>query len=111
MQGKEIEVSKTLYKESSLTSLQTRLIESIVFLFCSIIVLSIISLIVNIKRRNKKRIIYQIVLSVIILLVSCLIIDKSIILRIFGADTDLYIPVILLSIGNILTLINIFKKN
>ena len=110
MQGKEIEVSKTLYKESSLTSLQTILIESIVVLFCLIIGLSIVSLIVNIKRKNKKRIIYQIILSVIILLVSCLIIDKTIILDMFRADTDLYITLVLLSVGNILTLINIFKK-
>jgi len=110
MQESEKIVIKTTNEVSSLSPIQTRLIGIILFLFCLMIVLSIASLAVSIKRKNKRRIIYQIILSVIVFLFSYLILDKSIALNIFGINTDLYTILLLLSVGNILTLINIFKK-
>ena len=110
MQGNEKIIDKTTNGESSLSPIQTRLIGSIILLFCLMIVLSIASLVVSIKRKNKRRIIYQIILSVMVFLFSYLILDKRIALNIFGINSDLYTIILLLSVGNILTLINILKK-
>ena len=92
----------------SITPLQGRLIGACGILFCLLIVLSIISAILNFKKKNKKRAILQIVLSVIALAISFYIVGNSI--NIFGMNSDLYMGLIILSLGNILTFINIFKK-
>ena len=54
-----------------------------------------------------KRIIYQLILSVISLVGSFYIVGYSI--NIFGMNSDLYMGLIILALGNILTLININK--
>ena len=92
----------------SITPMQGRLIGTCGILFCLLIVLSIISAILNFEKKNKKRAIYQIALSVIALALSFYIVGNSI--SIFGMNSDLYIGLIILSLGNILTFINIFKK-
>lgn len=92
----------------SITPLQGKLLGTCLVLFCLMIVLSIISFIIAIKRKNKKRIIYQLILSVISLVGSFYIVGYSI--NIFGMNSDLYMGLIILALGNILTLINIFKK-
>ena len=92
----------------SLTPLQSRLLGACIILFCLMIILSIISIVLNLKKKNKKRTIYQIILSAIALIASFYIVGYSI--NIFGMNSDLYMGLIILALGNILTLINIFKK-
>lgn len=93
---------------TSITPLQGKLLGSCLILFCLMIIISIVSLIVSIKRKNKIRILYQIILSIVSLISSYYIVGNSIML--FGMNSDLYMGLTILAIGNILTLINIFKK-
>lgn len=92
----------------SITHLQGRLLGSSFILFCLMIILSIISLILSIRRKNRKRIILQIILSAISLISSYYIVGNSI--NIFGIiNSHYYIGLFILVIGNIFTLINIKK--
>ena len=99
---------KDMQYDQSITPLQGKLLGTCLILFCLLIILSIISIFLNFKRKNKKRIIYQIILSVIVLVSSYYIVGNSVLL--FGMNSDLYMGLIILVLGNILTLINIFKK-
>ena len=77
-------------------------------LFCILIILSIISVFLNFKRKNKKQIIYQMIISILTLIGSFYIVGNSVTL--FGLNSDLYMGLVILVIGNILTIINIAKK-
>ena len=96
------------YMYQTITPIAAKILGCCLVLFLILFVLSLLSVILNIKRKNKKIVIVQIVLSVILLFLSYYIIGNSICL--FGINSDLYFGLALLSIGNILTLINIFKN-
>ena len=96
------------YMYLTITRVAAKLIEICLVFFLVLIILSIVSIILNIKRKNKKKVIKQIVLSAISLIGSFCIVGNSI--SLFGKYSDLYMGLVLLVIGNILTLINILKK-
>ena len=96
------------YYVETLLPMQQRMILICLILFILMIILTIISVILNIKRKNKKKTIYQILISAITMILPFCIIGYSI--SLFGINSDLYLGLIILVIGNILTLINIFKK-
>ena len=88
---------------------EVKLLMFCIILFLTMIALTLISIILNIKKKNKKRTIYQAIISVIALIGSFCIVGYSI--QIFSkVDSDLYSGLVILITGNILTLINILKK-
>lgn len=92
----------------SITPMQGKLVIFCLILFSIMIVLTIVSVILNIKRKNKKKAIYQTITSIVTLIGSYYIVGYSI--RIFGnIYSDLYMGLAILIIGNILTLINLKK--
>ena len=96
------------YTYQTITPIAAKLLGCCLILFLVLFVLSILSIILNIKRKNKKIVIVQIVLSGILLFLSYYIVGNSICL--FGINSDLYLGLFLVILGNILTLINTFKN-
>lgn len=92
----------------TITKIQGYFIIFELILFCILTILSIVSIFLNYKRKSKKRIIYQIIISILTLIGAFYIVENSIML--FGLNSDLYIGLVILAMGNILTIINIVKK-
>ena len=92
----------------SITKIQGYSIIFGLILFCILIILTSISIFLNYKKKNKNRVLYQIILS-IVTLISFFYIDR-ISIMLFGLNGELYLGIKLLILGNILSIINILKK-
>ena len=93
----------------TISPIHARLFGAFSILFCILLIITVISVVLNFKSKNKKRIIYQIVLSIILLVGTYYLVNYP--LDLFEMNySNLIIALSMLFIGNILTFINIFKK-